>query len=223
MWDGQDHYDVIIQPGLMWAASFIPNNGLGALPPQNWQGGMTIECLKSTPFGEVDATGEIVPFFLAAFNHWHNGINIPFRKEVGSTGIMSKTSWQFAYAIPYFDDSQGATERIWTTGVELNNQGPDESTGKLVYTIAQTYQQKGQQFTIPFSVRPYAKLRFDLYLGNPGEGVFGLKDVGYPEGLDREAMWISSRTTRHCSSHPYSLPIGNMTSPSLKIGNSGLL
>lgn len=178
--DGQDHYDQVIEPGLMWAASFIPGNGFSAFPT-DWQGAATIDCQRSGPFGPVAATADILPFFLLSFNAWHNGINAPFRKA-----LAAATRWQLAYAIPDFDDSQGATERVWSTGILLNNQGSASATGRLIYTIAQTYPDKGQQFTIPFALGPYQKKRFDLLLGNPAQGIAGLKDVGYPDGLNSE-------------------------------------
>src|SRR5690349_10720400 len=75
-----DYCDVVIQPGLMWAASFLPGNGL-VLPPQDWQGAATIDCRRITPFGAEDANSDVLAFFLLAFNAWHNGVNAPFRKS----------------------------------------------------------------------------------------------------------------------------------------------
>ena len=108
------------------------------------------------------------------------------RKDYGFPRFFPRRLWQFAYAIPYFDDSEGVTQRIWTTGIEINNQGASAGAGRLVYTIAQTYPQKGKSFKIPFKVGAYQKLRFDLYLGNPATGIPGLKDVGYPQKLNSE-------------------------------------
>lgn len=187
-----DHCDVILEPGLMWAGTFIPGNGFNpsagadALPPQNWQGGATIECLQTTPLGHMEVSNKVLGFFLLAFNSWHNGVNASYRKDYGFPKLSARRLWQFAYAIPYFDDSAGVTQRIWTTGILINNQGASAGAGRLVYTIAQTYEQKGQSFTIPFKVGAYQKLRFDLYLGNPATGIPGLKDVGYPQKLNSE-------------------------------------
>src|SRR5262249_47542976 len=109
---------------------------------------------------------------------------------------LPNNTWRFAYAIPYFDDTKGATARAWTTGVLLNNQDSKMATGKLTYTVGQNYSQKGQKFTVPFSLGPFGKKRFDLYSGNPQQDIQGVKDVGYPEGLNTEGhLEITTDTT----------------------------
>lgn len=192
-----DSCEVTIEPGLMWAATFLPGNGFtvtqgaSAGPPQNWRGGATIQCFRSSPFGWQDATDRVIAFFLLAYQDWRTGINAPHRTSqsqwiAASTSLTKGSVWRFAYAIPYFDDAKGATQRVWTTGIEINNQDAIPTKGRLVYTIGQNYIEKRQQFLIPFEIKPYAKLRFDLYLGNPAQGIPGLKDVGYPTGLNSE-------------------------------------
>src|SRR5438094_8719394 len=65
-----DQCDVILEPVLMWAGTFIPGNGFNpsagadALPPQNWQGSATIECRQTTPLGIMEVNIKVLRIYL---------------------------------------------------------------------------------------------------------------------------------------------------------------
>jgi hypothetical protein len=187
--DGFDPYcDVIIQPNRMWAATFIPGNGFTAAEsasagaPQNWQGQMDIECLA----GGFNLDSNVLVFFLLAEMGWKYGVGVPYLKDYAPPPLTSKALWRMAYAIPYFDDTQGDTGKLWSTGMAIANKSSSPVPILLIYTIGQNYPQSGQQYNISVTVPANGVARFDLLRGNSGQNIAGLSANGYPAGLDSE-------------------------------------
>jgi hypothetical protein len=187
-----DHCDVVIQPNSNWAATFLPGNGFTAAegasagPPQNFRGHATIECFQPTPFGNVDHTTDVLAFVLLANSAWKYGVNSPVRKSYGFSSLASRQLWQFAYAIPLYDDTAGASGKIWETGVSVQNFGTAPANVTLKYTIGQIYPQAGQNYVTHFILSANGGVRFDLVNGNPDQKVPGLKAAGYPNDLYSE-------------------------------------
>jgi hypothetical protein len=188
--DGSDdHCDVILQPGLAWAASFIPGNGFtqvkgaSAGPPQNFAGRGTIQCFT----GAFDQTSNVLAFVLLANSAWKYGCNSQTRKDsYGASPFTRKQLWQFAYVIPHLDDLQGATGKVWSTGVAIQNFETFAVPVTLTYTINQCYPEAGTRYAFQFSVPANGGVRFDLLTGNQGQNVPGLESVGYPSTLNSE-------------------------------------
>ena len=187
-----DHCDVVIQPDSSWAATFIPSNGFTAAegasagPPQNFRGHGTIECFQHTAFGNVDRTSDVLAFVLLANAGWKYGVNSPIRKTYGFSPLAGKQLWQFAYAIPLFNDEAGATGKIWETGVSVQNFGSAPANITLKYTVGQTYSEAGQSYRTQFTVPANRGVRFDLLSGNSSQNVPGLTAAGYPNTLNSE-------------------------------------
>jgi hypothetical protein len=193
-----DHCDVILQPGLAWAASFIPGNGFtqaegaSAGAPQNFAGRGTIQCFS----GVFDQTSNVLVFTLLANNAWKYGCNSPVRKDnSGASAFTGKQLWQFAYAIPHFDDTHGDTGKVWSTGVAIENFETIAVPVSLTYTIGQTYPQAGAVYKLQFAVPANGGVRFDLLTGNPGQNVPGLESVGYPSAFNSEGHIDISSTS----------------------------
>jgi len=190
--NSDDHCDVVIQPNSSWAATFIPGNGFtapqgaSAGSPQNFRGHGTIECFQATPFGNVDRTSDVLAFVLLANSGWKYGVNSPVRKTYGFSALDGKQLWQFAYAIPHFDDAAGATGKIWETGVSVQNFGTAPANVTLKYTVGQTYPQAGQSYMTRFTLSANGGVRFDMLKGNPDQHVPGLTAAGYPDTLNSE-------------------------------------
>ncbi len=176
----EDYCDVILKAGRTWAASFLPGNGFGDNPPHDFRGHGTIECIQTTPFGHYDATKDVMPFVLLSSRGWKYGVQSPTCNEIG------RSVWRFPYAIPFFDDSQGATSAVWGMGISVQNFGDQRVGARLRYTVAQTYAETGKSWEIPFTVGPNCGLRFDLLNGNSAQSVPGLLSVGYTAGLNSE-------------------------------------
>jgi hypothetical protein len=187
-----DHCDVVLQPNSSWAATFIPGNGFAAAEgasaaaPQNFKGHGTVECFQITPSGNVDHTRDVLAFVLLANAAWKYGVNSPLRKNYGFSALSARQLWQFAYAIPYFDDTAGATGKLWTTGVSVQNLGTAPANVTLRYTVGQTYAQAGQSYVTKFTVSENGGVRFDLLNGNTDQHVPGLAAGGYPNNLNSE-------------------------------------
>ncbi len=171
-----DHFDIVLESGRLWAASFLPDNGFGPTPPQDFKGHGTIDCFVPTPFGNQDHTQDVLPFMLLANNAWRRGVNAPV-----TTSISAKTRWVLPYAIPHFDDRSGATATLWVTGFSVQNFSPTPATVTLTYTVAQTYAESGQAYHFVFTVPANGGVRFDMMAGNPAKNIPGLGASGYPE------------------------------------------
>lgn len=188
-----DHCDVVIGPDISWVASFLPDNGFTARegasagPPENFSGHGTVECFRSTPFGPQDEGANVLAFTLSAFGGWRSGVGVPTLRDDSPSMLTPRQLWQFAYAIPYFNDVVGATGKVWSTGISIVNTDGAPVNITLNYKIEQTYPLAGTAYQITFTLAPLRTARFDLMEGNPASGVPGLKTGGgYPDGLNSE-------------------------------------
>src|SRR6266446_153614 len=181
-----DHHEFELEPEMSFAASFLPGNQFSSNPPQDFKGHALLECWQRGPFGDIDVSGDVLVWALAAFNQWKYGVNLPGYRPGQDSFPRARTLWQWVYAIPYYDDLQGATRALWQTGVTIQNYESRQARVKLSYTIGQTYQEAGKMFEFPIEIPPAGGVRFDLLRGNPGQNVPGLLQAGYPPDLNSE-------------------------------------
>jgi hypothetical protein len=178
--------EVALDPGSCWPVSFIPGNGFEN-PPQDFAGHATIECLSPGPFAPINQDDSIIAYALIA-NRWSWGQSVPCVKDGTPMSFGARKAWQFAYAIPHFDDRQGATARLWVTGISVQNLENKAVPLKLRYVVGQTYAEKGQEYSIEFSVPANGGVRFDMLTGNADQDVPGLLSAGYPQDLNSEGF-----------------------------------
>lgn len=180
-WPGYgDHRDLVIKPGVMLAASFLPGNGFGDHSPQDFKGHATIEPL--TPFG----FNPFLFFALGAFNAWKYGVDFPLQDQQSRPGLAAQAFWRSAYAIPHFDDRGGATAALWGTGISVQNFGSTPVTMTARYTVGQAYSGEGSFYSFDFTVPASGGVRFDLLTGNAQQQVPGLLSSGYPADFNSE-------------------------------------
>jgi hypothetical protein len=155
---GLDHSDVVLEPGLGWAASFIPNNGW-ANPPLDWTGHCLIEPLKSSPFGLIPAD-RIYAWAMASGGNWDSkspSVELPVRKN-----LQAATEWFLAYAIPHYEDANHPGPDAYETGFAVPNFSPQPVTVTITYVVNQNYASKGQRWSFQRSIPANGGLRFSM-------------------------------------------------------------
>src|ERR1051326_1773123 len=143
---------------------------------------LDIECFA----GGFNVDSNVLAFFLLAETGWKYGVGTPYLKDYAPPPFTSKALWRMAYAIPYYDDSHGATGKLWSTGMAIANKGASSVPILFTYTIGQNYTQAGQQYKISYDLPVNGLARFDLLQGNSGQNIPGLSAAGYPAELNSE-------------------------------------
>jgi hypothetical protein len=155
---GFNHSDVILEPGLSWAASFIPNNGWPN-PPLDWAGHCSIETVKSSPFGPIPADS-VYAWAMASGGNWDGkspSVEVPVRKN-----LPARAEWFLPYAIPNYEDANHTGPNAYETGLAVPNFSPQPVTVTITYVVNQNYASKGQRWSFQKSIPANGGARFSI-------------------------------------------------------------